>query len=643
MWAAFRPIEDFFGQTTSGRPAQTTSLTQTGTPPLTATSAIAAPTNPSVIATIPVDPAQLAVSPDGKTIYATNLSDGTVSVIDTATMTVIRTIPVDLSAYGVAVSPDGTHVYVNGVASVAQPNGTSVPEGAVSVVDTSTNSVIGSPIADVNQGFGDGIVVSPDGKRVYAGGLVPGNGGLRPGQAAVTVIDTSTDTAVGNPIPVGDPPTTYPSSAQGIAISPNGAHVYVTSTRISSSATTSGTTSFTYESTVTVIDTASDTVVGSPITISVSSAQSGVSGVAVSPNGSRVYVTSTVLTSGPNGSITGSTGVVTVIDTATNTIVGNPITVGTNASALAVSPDGTRVYVSSIVPSTSADGTTTVGGAVSVIDTATNTVIGNPIAVGSQPRWVAFNPSGTRAYVANFGDNTISIIDTGGNTGGNTGGGNTGNPFAFVAATINIIGAGLTAAIIDGSQAFGSFTTTLAEQVLTLVDIAPFLGVASQDIGAALGLAGRAATFAGEGLSFLPSAINIVSGLSSLLTNEHPVTGALTFGAGLLGVAGGVFLFLPYGQPIGLGLIAIGAGLGEASVLLNTFTPGVDSAVNTALQGVANGITQFASSVEDTTNSAINTVENTTNNLVNGVENFASNAVNGTENFVSNVAGWLHF
>jgi DNA-binding beta-propeller fold protein YncE len=278
-----------------------------------------------------------------------------------------------------------------------------------------------------------------------------------------------------------------------------------------------------------------------------------------------------------------------------------------------------------------------------VIDTATNTVIGNPIAVGSQPRWVAFNPSGTRAYVANFGDNTISIIDTGGNTGGNTGGGNTGNPFAFVAATINIIGAGLTAAIIDGSQAFGSFTTTLAEQVLTLVDIAPFLGVASQDIGAALGLAGRAATFAGEGLSFLPSAINIVSGLSSLLTNEHPVTGALTFGAGLLGVAGGVFLFLPYGQPIGLGLIAIGAGLGEASVLLNTFTPGVDSAVNTALQGVANGITQFASSVEDTTNSAINTVENTTNNLVNGVENFASNAVNGTENFVSNVAGWLHF
>ena len=38
---------------------------------------------------------------------------------------------------------------------------------------------------------------------------------------------------------------------------------------------------------------------------------------------------------------------------------------------------------------------------VSVIDTATNTVIGSPIPVGTSPISVAVNPAGTRIYVAN--------------------------------------------------------------------------------------------------------------------------------------------------------------------------------------------------------------------------------------------------
>lgn len=53
---------------------------------------------------------------------------------------------------------------------------------------------------------------------------------------------------------------------------------------------------------------------------------------------------------------------------------------------------------------------------VSVIDAATNTVIGTTILVGTDPEGVVVNPAGTRVYVANFAGNTVSVIDTATNT-----------------------------------------------------------------------------------------------------------------------------------------------------------------------------------------------------------------------------------
>jgi YVTN family beta-propeller protein len=77
---------------------------------------------------------------------------------------------------------------------------------------------------------------------------------------------------------------------------------------------------------------------------------------------------------------------VTVIATATNTVVGSPITVGNDPYGVAVTPDGSKVYVANL-----ADGTVT------VISTATNTVIGSPITVGSGP---IANGIGTSSHVA---------------------------------------------------------------------------------------------------------------------------------------------------------------------------------------------------------------------------------------------------
>jgi len=96
---------------------------------------------------------------------------------------------------------------------------------------------------------------------------------------------------------------------------------------------------------------------------------------------------------------------VSVIDTATNTVVGSPITVGSQPIGIAITPNGAYAYV-----------TNTGSNSVSVIDTATNTVVGNPISVGSYPYDIAITPNGAYAYVTKEGSNSISVIDTATNT-----------------------------------------------------------------------------------------------------------------------------------------------------------------------------------------------------------------------------------
>ena len=96
---------------------------------------------------------------------------------------------------------------------------------------------------------------------------------------------------------------------------------------------------------------------------------------------------------------------VSVIATATNTVIGSPIPVGNNPFGVAVTSDGSKVYVANHFDKT-----------VSVIDTATNTVIGSPIPVGNNPFGIAVTPDGSKVYVANEGSNTVSVIDTATNT-----------------------------------------------------------------------------------------------------------------------------------------------------------------------------------------------------------------------------------
>ncbi|MDD5074617.1 MAG: DUF4215 domain-containing protein [Candidatus Peribacteraceae bacterium] len=91
-----------------------------------------------------------------------------------------------------------------------------------------------------------------------------------------------------------------------------------------------------------------------------------------------------------------SNGYIAVVDSATDTVL-NTIHVGGTKIVFSDS----RAYVLG-------------NNVVHVIDTATNTVVGNPIPVGKNPIDILL--SGSKVFVANYDDNTISVINTGTNS-----------------------------------------------------------------------------------------------------------------------------------------------------------------------------------------------------------------------------------
>ena len=277
--------------------------------------------------------------------YIPNFGSNNVSVIDTNTNTVVGSpIPVGINPIGVALTPDGRFVYVTNVSS-----------NTISVIDHATNTVVGSPIPIGASPVA--IAVTPDGGFAYVANA---------NSNTVSVINTATNTVVGSPIPVGAHPI-------GIAITPDSRFAYVTN-QISN--------------TVSVINTATNTVVGSPIPV-----QSQPSEINVTPDGRFVYVTND------------GTNTVSVINTAINTVVGT-ITVGVAPNAMAITPNGNFAYVQN-----SASGT------VSVINTTTNTVVASiPVPIRASAGGIAITPNGSFAYVTNFSVNTVTVIDTATNT-----------------------------------------------------------------------------------------------------------------------------------------------------------------------------------------------------------------------------------
>ncbi|WGJ15083.1 YncE family protein [Methylocapsa sp. D3K7] len=168
---------------------------------------------------------------------------------------------------------------------------------------------------------------------------------------------------------------------QGVAVSPDGTRIYVPNM-----GATSG------SGTLSVINAA----VTPPSVTATVRVGKGPTGVAVSPDGKRVYVANQ------------SSDTVSVIDTTTTPpSVAATVAFGTNTFPfqLVFSPDGTRVYVANA------------GGGVWVVDaTANPPSLLTFITVGAGPSGIAITPDGAVVYVVNNGDSSVSLISTISNT-----------------------------------------------------------------------------------------------------------------------------------------------------------------------------------------------------------------------------------
>jgi YVTN family beta-propeller protein len=294
-----------------------------------------------VVDTIPSPSLPTAVAPNGKHIYAfgPNTSDFVfnISVIDASDDKVVATIPLDVTlvstgislntnSSAIAVTPDGTQVYVTTGLCSSNSTDCTRPESvyfAFWVIDTATNKVVA---ASPGKGFVQGISFSPDGKTAYFANwdsdvLLP----------QVLLIDNGSTISLP---PYGED--------NAITITPDGGHVYVPYVMFN------GTT--TPPEVVAVIDAATNTVTQT-VVVEPASLTTIITGIAMSPDGKSAYVSN----QGSNS--------VSVLDTASNTIV-KTVLVGTSPAGLAVTPDGAHVYVSN-------QGSNSV----SVLDTASDTVV----------------------------------------------------------------------------------------------------------------------------------------------------------------------------------------------------------------------------------------------------------------------------
>jgi YVTN family beta-propeller protein len=142
------------------------------------------------------EPNNLAISPNGRTVYVANTVSGTVSVIDAGTREIAATITVGTEPYGLALTPNGSKLYVANARS-----------NDVSVINTSTNRVV-----KTITGVGDeprGVAITSDGdaddsdEKVYVTqflavdrpNTIIGADNYKEGH--VTVINAGTDTVAG--------------------------------------------------------------------------------------------------------------------------------------------------------------------------------------------------------------------------------------------------------------------------------------------------------------------------------------------------------------------------------------------------------------------------------------------------------------
>ncbi|MDD2898239.1 MAG: Ig-like domain-containing protein [Desulfuromonadaceae bacterium] len=268
----------------------------------------------SVVATVDVGigPQGVAINANANRVYMANSGSNTVSVVDTSINAVVATIDIGSRPMGIDVNPSTNRAYVVNSYS-----------NTLSVIDTINNRVV----TTINVGLGpQAIALNRSTNLAYVTNST-GN--------SVSVIDTANNSLVAT-IPVGTGP-------QGVVVLPASNRAYVANSNSNS---------------ISVIDTTSNAVV---TTINTGTKPLG---LAVNPDVKRVYVANS------------NSNSMSVIDTTENTVVAT-IALGIAPQAVAVNTATNKAYV-----------TTSGASALAVIDLSNNSMV-STIGVGISPSGVA--------------------------------------------------------------------------------------------------------------------------------------------------------------------------------------------------------------------------------------------------------------
>lgn len=307
-------------------------------------------------------PLGIAVSLVDGRVYVANYDDNNISVIDAATNTVTKIIALtqipgclDCGPGSLAVTPNGSQLYAidGGSVPLSGVDSAYIYRTTVSAINTAINA-----ISSVELGSNSGsiaVVASPDGQAVYVG--FPG------WPSPIPVINTTTNQLTGR--------LNSPTGSMALAVSPDSQRLYAMYGR----------------------DVWTTAVSANQPGNLYTASRSFLNGMALSPDGRTLYVSES------NG--------VKVIDSATGDVretVNLPGQVNTSTdgfgtySTVAVSPDGTRLYV--LNPS---------GGTMYVVDTVSSSVV-SVVPVGATPYAVAVSRDGKSIYVTNQSANTLTVI-----------------------------------------------------------------------------------------------------------------------------------------------------------------------------------------------------------------------------------------
>ncbi len=298
--------------------------------------------------TTPSPPPVIAYSEQnaGRNAYVANGSSNSVSVIDTSTNTVVGSpTGVGLSPDYVAITPDGTKAFVTNNGSGAN---------SVSEIGTATGTVLRTITVNSPRG----IAITPNGSTAW-------------------VVDQSDDTLVPISVATGIAGPGVPDGGSGggatVAISPDGTTGYVIDQLAGS---------------MTVID-----LVHGTISATIPTGLSFPAEVELSPDGTKGYV---------DGSVAGQFELLP-FSTATDAL-GSPIDVCSGVDRFAISADGTTAWA----------GCSGLG-EVQVVDLASGTAIATiPLGLGGSDGvvGVSLSPDGSTAYAVDGTANAVVPINT---------------------------------------------------------------------------------------------------------------------------------------------------------------------------------------------------------------------------------------